>query len=253
MFQKIAQGRMYQKIVDQVFESILSGELKIGQKLPSEKELGIIFGVSRLTVREAIRCLELSGAVEVRQGSTGGAFVKEINLDSIIDQMKNLLRMANVNFYQLATARAFLEEMILSNFNSWEINKRQIAELEESVKKAEQYFKEGQIHIRSEANADFHKKIAQMTGNPVLIMMHELISGLLVDFFKRAKPSDSITKKTLEEHKEIIRLLKDGKCQKAAQLCSRHLKESTLRIAKSYRSQSIFGKNLKPEENGIVC
>ena len=253
MFQKIPQGRMYQKIVDQVFESIISGELKVKEKLSSEKELCKIFGVSRVTVREAIRSLEQSGVIEVRQGSSGGAYVKEINLDSIAGQMKNALRMANLNFDQLATARAFLEEMILMKFESWEKNKQQISDLQNSVDEAEHYFQEGQIHIRSEANADFHKKIAQMTGNPIIILMHELISDLLVGFFKRANPSDAITIKTLKEHKKIIKLLKDGRYQEAGQLCARHLKISTLRIAKDYRSQSVFGKNIKSGRNGIIC
>lgn len=253
MFKKIAQGRMYQRIVDQVFESILGGELKVKEKLPSEKELGNIFGVSRVTVREAIRSLEQSGVIEVRQGSHGGAYIKDMNLDSIAGQMKNTLRMANVNFCQLAEARAFLEEMILLKFESWDKNKKKISELQKSVDKAEQYFKEGQTQVRSEANADFHKKIARMTGNPILILMHELISNLLVDFFKRAEPSDAITIKTLQEHKEIIHLLQDGNCEKAAQLCSRHLRNSTLMIAKKYRRQSIFGKNIKLVKNGMVC
>lgn len=253
MFKKIAQGRMYQKIVDQIFESIISGELKVKDKLPSEKELGKIFGVSRVTIREAIRSLEQSGVIEVRQGSQGGAYIKEINLDSVAEQMKNALKMANVNFYQLAEARAFLEEMILLKFESWDKNKKKISELQKSVGRAEQYFKKGQTQIRSEANADFHKKIAHMTGNPILILMHELISNLLVDFFKRAKPSDAITIKTLEEHKEIIHLLQAGNCEKAAQLCSRHLRNSTLMIAKKYRRQSIFGKNIKLIKNGMVC
>ncbi len=73
MFKKIKQNRMFEVIVDQVFEAMLRGDLKPNDKLPSEKELGQIFGVSRVTVREAIRSLEQFGAIEVRQGSMGGA------------------------------------------------------------------------------------------------------------------------------------------------------------------------------------
>jgi GntR family transcriptional regulator, transcriptional repressor for pyruvate dehydrogenase complex len=243
LFQKITQGRMYQKIVDQVFESIISGELKVNEKLPSEKELGKIFGVSRVTVREAIRSLEQSGVIEVRQGSSGGAYVKEINLDSIAGQMKNPLKMANLNLYQLTAARAFLEEMILMKFESWDKDKKQISELQNSVDEAEIYFKEGQTHKRFDANADFHRIIAQMTGNPIIILMHKLITDLLVEFYERAQPSDSLTVKTFKEHRDIIKLLKEGKYQKAAQICSRHLTDGCLMVAKKYRSQSIFGRD----------
>lgn len=248
MFKKITQGRMYQKIVDQVFESIISGELKVKEKLPSEKELGEIFGVSRVTVREAIRSLEQSGVIEVRQGSSGGAFVQAIDLDSIAMQMKKSLRMANCNLYQLTEARAFMEEMTLMKFESLDMNKRKIAELQNSVAEAERCFEQGEIHKRFEANADFHRKIAQMAENPILNLFHKLITDLLVEFYEKAHPSHSLTLKTFKEHREIIKLLEAGKYQRAAQVCSKHLTDGCSAVAKKYRSQSIFGRDSTPGE-----
>ncbi len=248
MFQKLAQGRMYQKIVDQVFESITSGELKVTQKLPSEKELGKIFGVSRVTVREAIRSLEQSGVIEVRQGSSGGAYVKEVNQETIAGQMKSSLKMANVNVYQLTAARAFIEELILLKFPSWEDGKKKISDLKNSLNEANRCLKEGKTGKRFEANADFHRKIGQMTGNPIIVLMHKLISDLLVEFYERVQPSLSLTVKTLKEHKEIIKLLEKGEYQKAAQACSQHLTEGCLIVARKYRGQSILGRDVRPQK-----
>jgi DNA-binding GntR family transcriptional regulator len=59
--------------------------------------------------------------------------------------------------------------------------------------------------------------------------------------------------KTLKEHRNIIKLLEEGRYQEAARHCAEHLKNSTMMIAKNYRNQSVFGKNIKPGKVGIVC
>jgi DNA-binding FadR family transcriptional regulator len=72
MFENLKNKRLFEKIVDQISDAVLSGSLKVGDKLPSEPELAHIFGVSRSAVREALRILELSGLVIIRKGNRGG-------------------------------------------------------------------------------------------------------------------------------------------------------------------------------------
>ena len=240
---------MYQKIVDQVLESILSGELKAGEKLPPEKDLGNIFGVSRVTVREAIRSLEQSGVIEVRQGSFGGAFIREMDMDSIALQLKNALRMANLNLSQLAAARAFFEEMVLLKFESWKSNEDHIADLTKLVDRAEKYFEEGQIFKGYEANRDFHNRIAYICGNPIIIMGHKLISEVLFEYFRKVDSNAVGAENTIKKHRIIIDLLKNREYQEAAQICSRHLCDFTDGVEKKYRNQSSLKKMKKKEKN----
>src|SRR5258706_9258850 len=67
--------RSFDHIVGQIRDAIASGGITPGERLPSERDLGVAFGVSRTTLREALRALEAQGVLEIRTGSRGGALV----------------------------------------------------------------------------------------------------------------------------------------------------------------------------------
>ena len=73
VFQPIAPPRAYEEIVEQIERAISDGVVRVGDRLPGEREMAVQFGVSRVVVREALRTLEARGLVEVRRGS--GTFV----------------------------------------------------------------------------------------------------------------------------------------------------------------------------------
>jgi GntR family transcriptional regulator, transcriptional repressor for pyruvate dehydrogenase complex len=75
ILERLTREKLNEKIVTRVKELMFANQLQIGHKLPSERELMQQTGVSRAVVREALRSLEQSGLVEIRQGATGGAFV----------------------------------------------------------------------------------------------------------------------------------------------------------------------------------
>src|SRR5437899_4764212 len=75
MFTPVRQSRASGEIVSQIERAIFAGELHAGDRLQSERELAEQFGVSRITVRDALRVLEARGLIRVKVGATGGAFV----------------------------------------------------------------------------------------------------------------------------------------------------------------------------------
>ena len=197
MFQKIKQNRIYENISNQIFQSILRGELKPKDKLPSENELTGIFGVSRVTVREAIRSLEQLGVVEVRQGIFGGAYIKEMDFDKIVEQIGNSLRMINVTFRQLADVRAALEEIVLSRFLPQKITHQDIIRLQDRIQSAEESFKARQPKKRLQDNFEFHSMLVKLSGNPMIILMHRLVVDLSIVFFENVKASASMAEETI--------------------------------------------------------
>ena len=78
-FRSLQRKRLYEEVAASIKQAIFSGVYRVGDKLPSETELAGMFQVSRPVVREAIRYLEITGLLIVRQGATGGAFVSGIN------------------------------------------------------------------------------------------------------------------------------------------------------------------------------
>ena len=77
LFGPIRNGRIFEEVSFKIKELILNGTINPGDKLPSEAELAQQFGVSRQTIREALRLLELSGFITVQRGAHGGPLIKD--------------------------------------------------------------------------------------------------------------------------------------------------------------------------------
>ena len=82
-FKPIRPVRISAEVAEQLKQSILLGQFKAGQRLPSERDLAEEFQVSRVAIREALRSLENSGFIDTRQGATGGAFVTDLTFDHL--------------------------------------------------------------------------------------------------------------------------------------------------------------------------
>jgi GntR family transcriptional repressor for pyruvate dehydrogenase complex len=103
LFQKPNLGRSSTAIALGLSESIINGRLKVGQKLPNERELGRLLGVSRTTLREALRMLEADGLIQIKRGVTGGAYVSAPSTNRAGAALASLIR-----FHQ-ATPEHFAE------------------------------------------------------------------------------------------------------------------------------------------------
>lgn len=102
--------RAYESIVKQIEDAIYRGELRPGQRLPSERELTTEFAVSRATVREALRVLESSGLVRSRQGDpTGGAEVQEFSPDGLRKSLTAMVHLEKFDITDLVQFRMVIE------------------------------------------------------------------------------------------------------------------------------------------------
>src|SRR3954453_987461 len=99
--------RLYQEIVDQIQQQILSNALKPGDQIPAERDLAERFGVSRTAVREAIKSLTEKGLIEVFVGR--GTFVTNLTTDRVVESITLLLRNEQDNIESLQEARELLE------------------------------------------------------------------------------------------------------------------------------------------------
>ena len=111
-FKKVVLSRKSDYIVEQIYEALLRGELKPEQRLSSESELADTFGVSKLTVREAVRTLEQMGIIEVRKGGSGGLFVREADLASTVRQLESIMRIPHITVSDLTETRVALEHLL---------------------------------------------------------------------------------------------------------------------------------------------
>ena len=113
MFSRVSVGRVSQVIVDQIKVLLREGKLKPGDRLPSERDLCQRFGVSRVTVREALRVLEAGGLVTIRVGARGGAFLTTPSSERVGEGLADLLSLSPLTASEVTEARMVFEFGIL--------------------------------------------------------------------------------------------------------------------------------------------
>jgi DNA-binding FadR family transcriptional regulator len=133
-FKAIKQFRISEEVLSQLKESILLGKFKSGEKLPSERELTEEFQVSRGVIREAIRALEITGFVVLRQGPAGGAFVTDLSFEHVGNAFLDLFLANKVSIPELANVRYFIEPEVarLAALNATEEDKKRLIEAQET-------------------------------------------------------------------------------------------------------------------------
>src|ERR1700749_4349871 len=109
LFSRVSVGRISEIIVEQIRLLMRQGQLKPGDRLPPERDLCERFGVSRVTVREALRMLESSGLVEIRVGARGGAFVTSPTTDRVGEGLADMLPLSAISAADVTEVRIVLE------------------------------------------------------------------------------------------------------------------------------------------------
>jgi GntR family transcriptional regulator, transcriptional repressor for pyruvate dehydrogenase complex len=104
--------RAIQDITDQIREELRAGRLRPGQRLPAERELAKVLGVGRNTVREAMSMLEVSGLIERRPGTTGGAFIRASTGSAVADRISDGMMLGRYSTENIIEARLALETFI---------------------------------------------------------------------------------------------------------------------------------------------
>jgi GntR family transcriptional repressor for pyruvate dehydrogenase complex len=184
VFKPVRSKRAFEEIADRVREMLESGELKVGDRLPPERELSKQLNVSRAALREALRTLEHAGLLVLRPGKLGGAFVADAQSQAISENMSDLLKMGGISLSHLTEARAWIEEVVV-RVACERADDADFLALEENVRLAEQLFAEGRMMEKLDANIEFHNVLAAATKNPVLVMMTQTLGNVMRSFAKR--------------------------------------------------------------------
>lgn len=168
MFRTAKQTQVFQDVLDQIEEVILSGQVGPGDKLPPERELREAMDISRPTLREALRVLEEKGLIEIRVGVKGGAFIKTVGVDQITGGLGLLIRQQKVSLGHLYEFREGVEGNA-AGLATERADQAQLAELEAGIAKAAARLPKegGSWDPFYEAESRLHLIVARMSGNPI--------------------------------------------------------------------------------------
>jgi GntR family transcriptional regulator, transcriptional repressor for pyruvate dehydrogenase complex len=224
MFNSVKSNKISEHIIEQIRKAILDGRLKPGDKLPSEKQLIDNFKVSKATLREALRSLEVLGFLEIRKGASGGPFVTEVDLKKARDCFTNFLHSKNLSLRNLSEVRLILEPYIAEKA-ALAIGEEDLKRLEKLIEEGD-YFLKHNIPIESRKNEiEFHRIIAGVTGNPILMFILDFVENLLIDAKEILQPSEEFSRKVLNAHKRIYKALIERNVKKARSEMVRHVRE----------------------------
>ncbi len=234
MFTNIKEKRIFEKIVDEIRNAIETDKLKPGDKLPSEMELAKDFGVSRVAVREALRILELSGLVIIKQGTKGGAFIQKVDaLQDLKECLSNHLKLGSITIDQLTEARFWIESIII-DIAAQKARKKDLDLLKQSVERAEQFYRKGEKERQIDENWNFHIILASISRNPILIDTLSSIIELMRYMMLKIRTTKTITENAFLAHKEIISLLESGSVELAKETNRAHIQDVNDNLKRKY-------------------
>ena len=210
----MAEKRLYQKIARQILEMIESGAYPTGTRLPGERELAEMLGVSRVVIREAEISLEAVGHVEIKVGS--GVYVKRL-------EQEDLSRLPKVSAFELTQTRLLFESESAA-LAATEITEDQIAVLEQTIERMETSAQDSDE--ADEADRVFHMTIAKASGNTHNYFIMENLWPMRVELpdvremYAAVCEEDSYSR--VDEHAAILDALKERNPDKARKAMRAH-------------------------------
>jgi GntR family transcriptional repressor for pyruvate dehydrogenase complex len=197
-FQAIRKNRVHEEVAKQL-ENLIINKLQPGDKLPAERDLAEKLGVSRSSIRDAMRRLHLIGLVEPRQGA--GTVVREISSDALVMPLSGVISRKKQLVGELLDFRIMLEPPVAARAAE-NRTAEQVSQMEEILARQAGLLQAGQLAV--EEDAEFHYCIAQASGNSVILKVLDLVMDLLRETRSQSLQSEGRPSKSLAGHKRIL-------------------------------------------------
>lgn len=215
--------RLADKVTEQLLVSIKSDDLPPGSRLPSEREMGEMFGVSRTVVREAVRSLTAKGVLSVRPGS--GVLVAAADAASVSEQMSLFLRgRGALEYRKINEVRAALE-VSASRLAALRATPADVAELREHCERMA--LLDNDIEAASSEDVEFHRSIARATDNELFVVMLDSIGDILLEIRRVTLAVPGRVEVGVFYHRQILERIEAHDVDGAAVAMSEHLANSS--------------------------
>jgi GntR family transcriptional repressor for pyruvate dehydrogenase complex len=218
-FDVIRRNKVYEEVARQI-ERLILKKLQPGDKLPSERELAEMLQVSRSSIRDAIRGLELMGMVEPRQGT--GTIVREISAESLVNPFANALKHRQELVGELLDFRKMLEPPLAARAAT-HASPDEISEMEEILQRQEARLSHGEASIAEDA--EFHYSVALASGNSVVLKVLDILMDLLRETRERSLQVKGRPQKSLAGHRRILAAIKRHDAEAAKAAMRRHIED----------------------------
>jgi DNA-binding FadR family transcriptional regulator len=214
VFFKTLRKRSFEEVSAQIRETIARGGLREGDKLPPERQLAESLGVSRNTVREALRSLEHAGLVELKPGMTGGAYISNGGVNAIKVAFDDMMSLGTLSAQDLMEARIVLGREV-ARMACLRSTESDLAAMKDNVEQMCLAAKAGDLKLRVQHSVEFHRLLARAAGNPVLSIMTSVLVDLTLNFVRilGEMPNEFV----IESRQLMMRNLRERDVEKAVE------------------------------------
>ena len=237
----IEKESVSEQVVTQLLAAIRAGKVKAEDRLPSERDLAISFGVSRPTIREAVRALVVLGVLKTRHG--GGIFVSSLKAEDLLSPLQYFLSIQETSVDQLYDARELIEGGIA--FRAAANASLEDVEHLNDIIQLQKLAINDPFKYRILDN-EFHQYIHGLAKNSFLSRAANSLNILGQEFRKVASESSDIILQSIFDHMTIVKALKNKNSEQAENAMRCHM----LNVLKSTKnSMEILTKKNKGKKN----
>lgn len=231
MLSTIRAPRVYEQIADRIEHSIYEGQLQAGDKLPPERQLVREFHSSRVAVREALRTLEHRGLLEVRQGATGGYFVREADAGLLLRDFHTLLRLGRVSARHLVEARLLIEPDVarLAALHATEADLKMLRQALDDRSEVTPSGSSSRL-----IDLEFHRRLAEAACNPVHALLAHALMALEAELVVPRLPLTTEDSREIDRaHRGLFEAVASRDAPAARTLMETHLNDMQARLRRA--------------------
>ncbi len=241
--QRVTKLSISEEIARQIMDLIADGTLKPGQRLLSERELCGLFGASRSSLREALRCLSIVGVLNARVGEgtsvaeDGGKFLRKIMEWRLISENHDIENLLEVRIALEGVSAA--KSAMNATPEDIEKARKLLSQMKNALKDKKQF---------AVLDLEFHITLANASGNAVLSDLISVIRSQLARTLARVLKLPNALPLSLKEHTAILDAIERHDHEGARKAMLDHLEAVLVRYANAIES----GESVKPEKNGSM-
>lgn len=246
-FRAAKQNRIFQDVVNQIQDAILSGELLPGDTLPSEREMREVFGTSRGTLREALRVLEQKGLIEIRLGAGGGAVVRDGPDDRLSESLDFMIRLRKISLAHLAEFREEVEGTVAAAAarRAGSEEHQFLAALLADARRLS-LLGPAQWNAFLDVDKETHQALARIAGNPLYILINRMVHDNIHRYYDRFLEIDrSRMAENYEDLARIVAAVNAGRPEDARRAAREHVRRFG-----AYMERSLDGSSPEAGGNG---
>jgi GntR family transcriptional repressor for pyruvate dehydrogenase complex len=220
LIEPVKRSRIYEHIVEQIRALIREGRWAPGDQIPPERELAERFKVSRTSVREALRALEMQGVIDSRQG--GGTFVRTADTEALVPPLAAAILRGRRELAEVLEVRELIEPGIARRAAE-RATLEHVSELETLLQRQRECIAEGRPFV--DEDTAFHYTLARAADNHILLRLHNVILDVLRESRQSYLHVPDRPQTSLRGHEAILGAVKAQDGEAAYQASLEHITE----------------------------